>query len=241
MFRCGISILTVYSRAGGCWDTGCDGCCRGRDKGRRCAFLGKDAGISSATSSCWASCCFCLLEDVVSRVGFDVSVGWNAYGSGWGEWGQGRELYRDTYSWLQCFNLSCVRQCGRLIEIGSKALLSVSIYTLHTKTRKCLKRQLSSEPWNTRPDDLIRSHLHQLIVMFQVQVICHYPRLSISTAVLPTPHEYEGQHEEFGKLELELAFVWDILHDSRSYFVGFFWCIATWPMMLNLLGKVADW
>lgn len=38
--------------------------------------------------------------------------------------------------------------------------------------------------------------------MFQVQLICHYPRLSISTAVLPPPHEYEGRHEEFAKLEL---------------------------------------
>ncbi|KAJ9487219.1 hypothetical protein VN97_g6113 [Penicillium thymicola] len=38
--------------------------------------------------------------------------------------------------------------------------------------------------------------------MFQVQLICHYPRLSIPTAVLPPPHEYEAQHEGFAKLEL---------------------------------------
>lgn len=41
--------------------------------------------------------------------------------------------------------------------------------------------------------------------MFQTQTLRHYPGLSISAAVdvLPTPHKYEGQHEEFDQLELD--------------------------------------
>jgi len=70
---------------------------------------------------------------------------------------------------------------------------------------KCINFQES-----TRPDDLIRSHLHHFIVMSQIQTtLAATPDFSPLTTVhgFLTPHEYEGPHEGFDKVEIQLVFM----------------------------------
>ena len=106
--------------------------------------------------------------------------------------------------------------------------------------------QLWSKPWNIRPDDLIRSHLHQLIVDSDVlssdQLATTPDFLFCRSMFLPTSYQYEGQHEGF----IKLGFNWpscetlSIIHNYAS--LAFVTIYSKWCCWIRLLtGRIIAW